>query len=281
MQTEHRMPPHRQCFNVTCHSITNMHRKNININGLNISILDNEKQGATLICLHGHFGTASNLSFMDNLFTGRVIIPDLRGHGLSDHARSYTLPEYLGDLEEIISILNIYNPTILGHSLGGIIAMSYEAKHQNCKMLIIEDIGTEVNDSNEFLIGFAKTFSSIYEVDKTFKDKLGRPVSNYFIESLNYECNSWKFRFDYEDMINSQKNINGTYWNEWKSIRCPVLIMRGEKSWATKRENIEEMIKQNNRAQLISYPNAGHGIHDDERQKFTDDFKTFIQLNGR
>ena len=258
-----------------------MLRKNLVINNLNISFLDNEKEGTALICLHGHFGTASNFSFMEKIYDGRVIIPDLRGHGLSEHAKTYTVDDYLKDLEGLISLLNIENPIFLGHSLGGIIAIKYQAKHQNAKMLIIEDIGTEVNGSNEFLNKFPKTFSSIYDVDKTFRDHLGRPLSIYFMESLYYDKTSWKFRFNDEDMIQSQKEINGNYWSEWKRINCPVLIMRGGKSWATKKENMEEMIRSNKMAELKYYPNAGHGIHDEEREKFCEDFTSFIKRNSQ
>ncbi len=87
-----------------------MQRKNELINDLNISFLDNEKKGATLICLHGHFGTASNFAFIEKIFDGRIVIPDLRGHGLSEHAPNYTIGEYLKDLEGLISTLNIRKP---------------------------------------------------------------------------------------------------------------------------------------------------------------------------
>ena len=106
-------------------------------------------------------------------------------------------------------------------------------------------------------------------------------VSIYFIESLYYENTSWKFRFNYDDMINSQIQINGKYWTEWEKINCPVLIMKGEKSWITKKENVEEMVNRNKKAELIYYANAGHGIHDEQREKFCDDFKNFVNKNSR
>lgn len=257
-----------------------MQRKNLLINNLNISFLDNEKAGDTLICLHGHFGTASNFAFIEKIFDGRVVIPDLRGHGFSEHAPSYTKKDYLEDFEQLISILNIKNPLIIGHSLGGIIAMLFEAKHQKAKMLIIEDIGTVVNGSNEFISRFPDEFSSVHEVDRTFRQVLKRPLSLYFSESLYYDETSWKFRFDYKGMIISQTNINGTYWSEWEQLTCPVLVMKGGKSWATSKENTEEMLQRNKMAELIFYENAGHGIHDEERDKFCSDLDRFIKQHN-
>lgn len=37
------------------------------------------------------------------------------------------------------------------------------------------------------------------------------------------------------------------------------------------------MINTNKMAELIYYENAGHGIHDEEREKFCDDFTRFIK----
>lgn len=144
-------------------------------------------------------------------------------------------------------------------------------------MLIIEDIGTEVSGSNEFLYKFPLEFLSVYEADHVFKEVLHRPLSTYFMESLYYEENAWKFRFNYDDMIKSQKALNGNYREQWKLIKCPVLLMRGEKSWVTNKDNIEEMLKENENAILISYSNSAHSIHDDEREKFSKDFKSFIE----
>lgn len=107
-------------------------------------------------------------------------------------------------------------------------------------MLIIEDIGTVVNSSNDFLNKFPVEFNSIYEVNKTFVENLGRPLSTYFIESLYYDKTHWKFRFDYQDMIQSQKEINSSYWEEWEKVNCPVLLIKGGKSWASKEDNMKE-----------------------------------------
>lgn len=258
-----------------------MNRKNELINNLHISFLDNEKKGPVLICLHGHFGTASNLSFMDGVFDGRVVIPDLRGQGLSEHATSYAIDDYVLDLETLIASLAIENPIILGHSLGGIIAIKYTAKQQHVNMLIVEDIGTEIQESNEFLRKFPTAFKSVYEVDKTFKDVLKRPLSTYFMESLYYDTTAWKFRFGYEDMIQSQNELNGNYWPDWEKLKCPVLLMKGGKSWASNKENMEEMAKRNKMAKLIIYPDASHGIHDDEREKFCKDVCDFIAKHNK
>lgn len=199
-----------------------MKRKSAKVNGLTISYLDNEKTGPAMVCLHGHFGTASMLKFFETIYAGRLIIPDLRGQGLSEHAASYKRDDYINDLKSLIDTLKLKNPILFGHSLGGITILQYASIYQNTSKIIIEDIGTEVSASNEFLANFPEVFDSIWDVNNEFV-KQGRPLSTYFMESLYYDDLGWKFRFGYKNMIQSQQELNGDYWAEWENIKCPIL----------------------------------------------------------
>ena len=97
------------------------------------------------------------------------------------------------------------------------------------------------------------------------------------MESLYYGATGWKFRFSYEDLIRSQNSLNGSYWAEWENIRCPVLLLKGGKSWVSDQENMEEMGRRNSQVGLIIHLDAGHAIHDDEREKFCANISHFIR----
>lgn len=66
---------------------------------------------------------------------------DLRGHGESSKPEAgYHYTDYVRDLEEAIDTLGIKRPIVLGHSLGGIIALFWAMKHPDVsKGIIIED----------------------------------------------------------------------------------------------------------------------------------------------
>lgn len=252
-----------------------MKRKTIKVNGINISYLDNEAEGQSLVCLHGHYGSASMFAFLKNHYEGRLILMDQRGHGFSDHAYSYTREDYIEDLRSFIVALHIENPILLGHSLGGINVLQYASKYKNVKMLIIEDIGTEVVEDKNFFKGFPREFDSIWDVNMEFL-KLGRPISPFFMENLVYDGITWKFRFDYAEIAESIINLVGNYRTEWESIDCPILLLHGLKSWACKTENMKEMAQSNRNARLKIYENASHAIHEDSREEFTADVIKFI-----
>lgn len=57
----------------------------------------------------------------------RVIVPDLRGHGRSDWANSYLLADFERDLIAFLDALNLDRADLLGHSLGGHLALRIAA----------------------------------------------------------------------------------------------------------------------------------------------------------
>jgi esterase len=255
-----------------------MKRKTMDINGLTISYLDNEKDGQAMVCLHGHFGTGSMFKFMEKNYSGRVIVPDLRGHGLSEHAASYKRDDYIDDLKKLIDNLGLENPILLGHSLGGVNVYQYASIYKNVSKIIVEDIGTEILSSNEFIADFPVLFDSIWDVSNEF-EKRKRQLSSYFMESLYYDGLYWKFRFRYQDMIQSQIELNGDYWSDWENITCPILLLHGAQSWACKTSNIKEMASRNKHTILKIYENAGHAIHEDESERFCEDIKEFLNTD--
>jgi len=252
-----------------------MIRKYLDIGNKKISYLDNEKNSQPLICIHGHFGCASMFSFMNNVHDGRLILIDQRGHGLSDHFDTYKTSDYVNDLELLINHLGINKPIILGHSLGGVNAYHYAFKSKNAKALIIEDIGTIVDCSNEFILKMPREFNSLYEVEESLKN-LKMTFEPYFIESIRYDGLKWKFLFDYEGMVESQKEMNGNHWEYWKALDCPILLLHGSKSWASNTKNIKEMAEMKKNVTLNIYEGIGHTLHDEDRNRFITDVKLFL-----
>lgn len=81
--------------------------------------------GEPFVLVHGY--TGSKLDFVDQLhwFTDlrRVIAYDQRGHGESSNLRPYYLDVMVGDLLSFMDTLDITRCDLLGHSMGGMVAM--------------------------------------------------------------------------------------------------------------------------------------------------------------
>ncbi|ADU46656.1 alpha/beta fold hydrolase [Intrasporangium calvum] len=82
--------------------------------------------GPAVLFIHGLLGTNANWSHLVTRLetTHRVVVPDLFGHGASDKPRGdYSLGAHAATLRDLLDRLDIDRVTLVGHSLGGGIAL--------------------------------------------------------------------------------------------------------------------------------------------------------------
>lgn len=81
-----------------------------------------------VLVFHGLMGSKNHwegLGKTINTLTKRlVVIADVRNHGDSPHLNSHTYPEMAADAIELLDKLSIKKAVIMGHSMGGKIAMA-------------------------------------------------------------------------------------------------------------------------------------------------------------
>ncbi|MEG3436744.1 hybrid fatty acyl-AMP ligase/type I polyketide synthase [Pannus brasiliensis CCIBt3594] len=113
-------------------SLAEMEETYINVRGLNLCLCNwGEKAGKILFCLHGILeqgATWHEVAIRLARQGYRVIAPDLRGHGKSDHITqggSYHLLDFLGDIDAIVSQIAEEPITLIGHSFGSVLAAIY------------------------------------------------------------------------------------------------------------------------------------------------------------
>ncbi len=82
-------------------------------------------QGPPVCLLHGLFGRSQNFGTLARTLaaTHRVISLDLRNHGASPHADGMSYPAMAGDVLETLAGLGALPAAVLGHSMGGKVAM--------------------------------------------------------------------------------------------------------------------------------------------------------------
>ena len=101
-------------------------------NGTAIRISDSATEGPVVVLLHGYM---ENLSVWDDfsalLGPGvRVIAPDLPGHGISEVKGPIHTMEFLADtVHEVLLQLNAVKCCVIGHSMGGYVALALAARH--------------------------------------------------------------------------------------------------------------------------------------------------------
>ena len=99
--------------------------------------------GSAVILMHGMFGSLSNLGNLAKVLaqSHRVLSVDLRNHGDSPHEAEMDLNLMAADIVELMHDLNLPSAILIGHSLGGKIAMQVALNSpQLVSQLVVADI---------------------------------------------------------------------------------------------------------------------------------------------
>ena len=118
--------------------------KTMTLHGNRVAYRD-EGAGDVLLLVHGMGGSSDTWSGVIPLLAKkyRVIAPDLLGHGESDKPRGdYSVGAFAVVLRDLLDALDVPRVTVVGHSLGGGIAMQFAHQHrQYCERIVLISSG--------------------------------------------------------------------------------------------------------------------------------------------
>ncbi len=103
----------------------------IQVDDLQVHYRD-EGAGPVLVLLHGLGGSINDWEFQIPVFAEhyRVIAPDLRGFGDTARGRrSSSVPRFAADIHGFLQVLGISDCLLIGHSMGGAVALQYTLEH--------------------------------------------------------------------------------------------------------------------------------------------------------
>lgn len=236
--------------------------------------------GSPIIILHGIFGMGDNWTSIakkladDNL----VILPDMRNHGRSEHSSTFNLEVTAEDLKELMIELSLEKAVIVGHSMGGKIAMTFALKYpEQCSELIIIDIAPR-----QYTRGHDTIFAALRNTDIQLTNdrseiehallKLIPEISTvqFLMKSLarNAAGNGFYWRFNLQSLYENYDNIIMPI-NTNKVYSGPVLFIRGADSNYISEADKETILNLFPTAKMITVKNAGHWVHADQPELIT------------
>lgn len=100
-----------------------------------LAVRDHGGDGPPVILLHGLGGTVEAWDEVAPELGYRAVAIDLRGHGHSGDG-PWDWDVILDDIEVVVRHLGLGTPPIVGHSMGGMIAMRWAGRHPECPAVV-------------------------------------------------------------------------------------------------------------------------------------------------
>ena len=242
-------------------------------------------EGNPLLILHGLFGSSDNWGSLGKKFSEKntVYLIDLRNHGRSPHSNEMTYSDMANDLLELIKDEKIISPTILGHSMGGKVALMFAKNYpEYLDKLIIADIGLKAYPMHheEILKGLnsvdlEKTTSRSHAQELIKKHISSLGIQQFLLKNLYWiEKGKLAWRMNLKqieiniDEILKEINIGNSELN--------TLFLRGELSNYILEGDFQNIQTAFPNGEIKTIKNVGHWLHAENPSEFYNLVNEFI-----
>lgn len=247
-----------------------------------------------LLLIHGNRDHARNWDFVARALVDRytVYAVDLRGHGDSQWAigGEYSFPEFTLDVARLVDRISNDGPvTLIGHSLGGGVAMQYAGLFPDkvAKLVSVEGWGPRVHERRPADVRMRQWIAHMTDLDRrtprryaTIDDavarmreenphlapEMARHLTVHGVRQNDDGTYSWKFdnyvrtHSPFEFNMEDARTI-------WNGIRCPILLIKGAESWASNPEE-DGRASAFHCYRYVVIERAGHWVHHDRLDAF-------------
>jgi esterase len=228
-------------------------------------------QGQALIIHHGLFGSLDNWMTIARQFAEHfhVYLIDARNHGQSPHDEQWDYPIMAHDLYEFIQQHNILHPVILGHSMGGKVAMHFASEHpEMLDKLIVVDIAPK-----DYPPHHQEVLQALNAVDftkiksrKEAEDAVSSYVTDFAVKQFLLKNMYWKNAEELAWRFNLgviEKNIEQIGKNTLGNtvIDVETLFVAGAKSHYILPSDETQIKAYFPHSEVLFFPNAGHWVH--------------------
>jgi len=243
-------------------------------------------EGDTLVIIHGLFGSADNWRSMAKYFskTHQVISVDLRNHGRSPHSQEQDFTLMAEDIHQLCSDLSLSRITLLGHSLGGKVAMQFAMLYPNLvDKLIIVDIAMRQYFSQHTPLMDAmmaldlRQYSSRNEADEALSSAISdTAVRQFFLINLIVEEGELAWRINLHGLKIKYPNLMASVCEDVQISVPSLFIYGGLSDYVTEadRVSLPETFSQ---AEFVCIENASHWVQAERPQEFKRVVEGFLQ----
>lgn len=245
--------------------------------------------GFPLIILHGLLGMSDNWVPVSRKLSAhyRVIVPDLRNHGRSPHSSVHTYEAMAHDVVAFCERQGLAKIHLLGHSMGGKVAMTIAcAEPSLVDHLVVADIGPggyPGNNQHTELLGVMMAVDLQMVVNRQEVDRLlalkvdDQRIRMFLLKNLTRDAgNKLAWRPNLPVLLQQMPHIlagippDGLFTGK-------TLFLKGADSDYLSGEQCNLIYHHFPAARLATIENAGHWLHADDPESFTQQVQWFLQ----
>lgn len=256
----------------------------LTLRGRRFAYRDSGGSAPVVLALHGHFGRGRMFAPLAAALAPRyrVVALDQRGHGLSDNGGEFTPDAYVSDAAALLTALDLAPAAVIGHSMGGLVALLLARHHPELVRCLVVVDGTVLNREPET---HPVLDVSDWPRHAPTREALGaaieargipRPQAGYFLDSAVESDDGWSLLFDPAEMMTSQHAFTGDHSADWTASRQPALLLRGGDSFLLTRGTARRMAAERANTRLREFPGCGHWLHSDDPDGFAEEVGAFL-----
>jgi len=243
--------------------------------------------GPPLVLLHGLFGMGQNWGAIRKALAPRfrVVTPDLRNHGASPQAMAMDYPAMAADVIETLDAAGIGETAILGHSMGGKVAMTLALAHPGrVSRLVIADIapvrypsglGAYIEAMRALPLTPAPTRK---DADAFLARTIPEPgIRAFLLQSLRFDTDPPSWRLGLEALAAAMPAIEDFAPPPGARYDGPTLVMAGETSRYIRPANHPVFQALFPQARFTTIPKAGHWLHAENPAGFLAALEPFLE----
>jgi pimeloyl-ACP methyl ester carboxylesterase len=246
-------------------------------------------KGKPLIILHGLLGISDNwVSFARRISHSgfRCLIPDQRNHGHSPHHPVLNYYALADDLSEFVSRLELEEPYILGHSMGGKVAMRYALENPDLvQKLVVVDTSLRTYVRFHYhqrlidamlAIDFDKVRSR-QDAEEILQEKIDdERIVQFLLKNIFWkEKKRLGWRPNLEAIGDNLENMyDGVFYST--RFRYPALFVRGGLSDYILDQDIPGIYENFPDARIETIESGTHWVHADAPEEFFRMVRSFL-----
>ena len=251
----------------------------LSVNGLRVHYLDwGYPSAPPVVCVHGYTSSAQAFNALARHFQSRfrIIAPDVRGHGESawSPTEAYQYHDQISDLAGFVDQLGLEQFTLIGTSMGGIIAMAYAGAHpERLVRLVINDIGPDAEVGSQRItqtVGDRPDEFASLEDAMAYR-RLVSPITARRSAEDQRELalgvlrqrpdGRWVWKMDpayIRQRVQQGPPPRPALWPALQRISCPTLVVWGRESDVLSEAQARRMVDVLPQAELVAVPGVGH-----------------------